>query len=89
MLSFLELARARYSCRAFQQRQVEEGKLARVIEAARLGVVLRMDHGAPVNARIRGAEHAREAAATLDLESMARLIGPTSTEGEDTSLASQ
>jgi len=50
-------------------------------QAARLAVLLRMDQGAPVNARIRGIEQAREAAAALDLETMTRLVVPPGSEG--------
>jgi len=56
-------------------------------QAARLSVLLRMDQGAPVNARLRGAEQAREAAASLDLDTMTRLLGEQRADGPLTPIA--
>jgi nitroreductase len=35
-MDFVELARSRYACRSYQDRSIEEEKLARVLEAVRL-----------------------------------------------------
>jgi len=50
-------------------------------QGERLARLLQMGSSAPVNARIRGAEQAREAAASLDLSSMAALVGRRAPEG--------